>query len=72
MSRADAKQSFTVSEFKKQMAEVYHHLGEQSPPWTNAPWPTRACRIFWTTSAPQRRWSKIIRPIYNFKAGDED
>lgn len=23
MSRADAKQSFTVSEFKKQMAEVY-------------------------------------------------
>ena len=50
MSRAMAKQSFTVSAFKKQMAEIYTTSVSKATLW-----PIREWRIFWETSAPQRR-----------------
>ncbi len=47
MSRAQAKQSFTVNSFKKEMDDILNNIGDTA------------------------EVVKIIRPIYNFKAGDE-
>ena len=55
MSRAQAKQSFTVSEFKKQMAQIYTTSVNKTT-LMSAPWPIREWTLFWTTSAPRQRW----------------
>ena len=71
MSRADAKQSFTVSEFKKQMAEVYTTSVSKAT-LDECPMAYKGMQDILDNIGPTAEVVKIIRPIYNFKAGDED
>ncbi len=71
MSRADAKQSFTVSEFKKQMAEVYTTSVSKAT-LDECPMAYKGMQDILDNIGPTADVVKIIRPIYNFKAGDED
>ena len=71
MSRAEAKQSFTVSEFKKQMEEVYStSVGKAT--LDECPMAYKGMQDILDNIGPTADVVKIIRPIYNFKAGDED
>lgn len=71
MSRAEAKQSFTVSEFKKQMADVYTtSVGKAT--LDECPMAYKGMKDILDNIGPTANVVKIIRPIYNFKAGDED
>ncbi len=71
MSRAEAKQSFTVSEFKKQMANVYTTSVNRST-LDECPMAYKGMQDILDNIGPTAEVVKIIRPIYNFKAGDED
>lgn len=71
MSRAKAKQSFTVSEFKKQMADVYTTSVSKST-LDECPMAYKGMEDILKNIGPTAEVEKIIRPIYNFKAGDED
>ncbi len=71
MSRAQAKQSFTVSEFKKQMAEVYTTSVSKAT-LDECPMAYKGMQDILDNIGPTAEVVKIIRPIYNFKAGDED
>lgn len=71
MSRAQAKQSFTVSEFKKQMADVYTTSVSKST-LDECPMAYKGMEDILKNIGPTAEVEKIIRPIYNFKAGDED
>ena len=71
MSRADAKQSFTVSEFKKQMAEVYTTSVSKAT-LDECPMAYKGMQDILDNIGPTADVVKIIRPIYNFKAGEED
>ena len=71
MSRADAKQSFTVSEFKKQMADVYTTSVSKAT-LDECPMAYKGMQDILDNIGPTADVVKIIRPIYNFKAGDED
>ena len=71
MSRAAAKQSFTVSEFKKQMAEIYTTSVNRST-LDECPMAYKGMEDILENIGPTAKVMKIIRPIYNFKAGDED
>ena len=71
MSRAEAKQSFTVSEFKKQMAEVYTTSVSKAT-LDECPMAYKGMKDILDNIEPTAEVVKIIRPIYNFKAGDED
>ena len=71
MSRAEAKQSFTVSEFKKQMAGVYTtSVGRAT--LDECPMAYKGMQDILDNIGPTAQVLKIIRPLYNFKAGDED
>lgn len=71
MSRAEAKQSFTVSEFKKQMHGVYTtSVGKAT--LDECPMAYKGMKDILDNIGPTAEVVKIIRPIYNFKAGDED
>ncbi|HAG12796.1 MAG TPA: RNA-splicing ligase RtcB [Ruminococcus sp.] len=71
MSRSDAKASFTVSEFKKQMANVYTtSVGSgtlDECPMAYKPMAEIVQHIGETVDIQD-----IIRPVYNFKAGAEE
>ncbi len=71
MSRAQAKQSFTVSEFKKQMADIYTTSVSKST-LDECPMAYKGMEDILDNIGPTATVDKIIRPIYNFKAGDED
>ena len=71
MSRADAKQSFTVSEFKKQMAGVYTTSVSKAT-LDECPMAYKGMEDILDNIAPTADVVKVIRPIYNFKAGDEE
>ncbi len=71
MSRADAKQSFTVSEFKKQMADIYTTSVSKAT-LDECPMAYKDMESILNNIGPTAEVVKIIRPIYNFKAGDED
>ena len=71
MSRAEAKQSFTVSEFKKQMEQIYTtSVGKAT--LDECPMAYKGMQDILDNIGPTAEVEKIIRPIYNFKAGDED
>ena len=71
MSRAEAKQSFTVSAFKKQMEEVYTtSVGKDT--LDECPMAYKDMQDILDNIGPTADVIKIIKPIYNFKAGDED
>ena len=71
MSRAAAKQSFTVSEFKKQMAEVYTTSVSRAT-LDECPMAYKEMQDIVDNIGPTVDILKVIRPIYNFKAGEED
>lgn len=71
MSRAEAKQSFTVSEFKKQMAEVYTTSVSKAT-LDECPMAYKEMGDILDNIGPTAEVTEIIKPIYNFKAGDED
>ena len=71
MSRADAKQSFTVSEFKKQMADIYTTSVSRAT-LDECPMAYKGMQDILDNIGPTAEVRKIIRPIYNFKAGDEE
>ena len=71
MSRAEAKQSFTVSEFKKQMADVFTTSVNRST-LDECPMAYKGMQDILDNIGPTADVVKIISPIYNFKAGDED
>ena len=71
MSRGEAKQSFTVSEFKKQMDGVYStSVGRAT--LDECPMAYKPMEAIVDNIAPTAKIQRIIRPIYNFKAGDGD
>lgn len=71
MSRAQAKQSFTVSEFKKQMAQIYTTSVNKTT-LDECPMAYKGMDAILDNIGPTAEMVKIIRPIYNFKAGEED
>ena len=71
MSRAEAKQSFTVSEFKKQMADVYTTSVSKAT-LDECPMAYKGMEDILDHIGPTAEVVKIIKPIYNFKAGEED
>ena len=71
MSRGDAKQSFTVSEFKKQMAQVYTTSVSKAT-LDECPMAYKGMQDILDNIGPTVEVLKILRPIYNFKAGDEE
>lgn len=71
MSRSEAKQSFTVSEFKKQMAGVFT-TSVGSSTLDECPMAYKNMKDIVDNIEPTAVIERIIKPIYNFKAGDAD
>ena len=71
MSRSDAKNSFTVSEFKKQMEGIYTtSVGKGT--LDECPMAYKSMEAIVDNIGPTARIDKIIKPVYNFKAGQGD
>lgn len=68
MSRSDAKQSFTVSEFKKQMQGIYTTSVGQGT-LDECPMAYKSMEDIVNNIGPTASIDAIIRPVYNFKAG---
>lgn len=71
MSRAQAKQSFTVSEFKKQMKGIYTTSVNQGT-LDECPMAYKNMDDIVNNIGPTARVDAVIKPIYNFKGGAED
>ena len=71
MSRAQARQSFTVSAFKKEMADIYTTTVGKAT-LDECPMAYKDMKDILDNIGPTAEVEKIIRPIYNFKAGEED
>jgi len=71
MSRAQAKQSFTVSEFKKQMEGIYTTSVGRST-LDECPMAYKDMKDIIDNISPTVSISSVIKPIYNFKAGDSE
>ena len=70
MSRSKAKQSFTVSDFKDQMKEVYTtSVGKDT--LDECPMAYKDMKDIVNNIGPTAEIIKVIRPVYNFKAGNE-
>lgn len=70
MSRSDAKASFTVSEFKKQMEGIYTTSVGRST-LDECPMAYKSMDAIVENIGPTAEIVKVIKPIYNFKAGEE-
>lgn len=70
MSRADARASFTVSEFKKQMSGIYT-TSVGSGTLDECPMAYKPMEAITGCIGDTVEINEIIRPIYNFKAGAE-
>ena len=71
MSRSAAKQSFTVSEFKKQMQGIYTtSVGSATP--DECPMAYKSMADIVDNIGPTVQIERVIKPIYNFKAGNGD
>lgn len=70
MSRADAKNSFTLSEFKKQMKGVYS-TSVRKDTLDECPMAYKRMEDIVENIADTAEILRVIRPIYNFKAGEE-
>ena len=71
MSRGEAKQTFTVSEFKKQMDGIYTtSVGRAT--LDECPMAYKGMEDILENIGPTAEVARIIRPVYNFKAGDTD
>ena len=71
MSRSEAKQSFTVSEYKKQMSGIY--TASVNPGTLDeCPMAYKSINDIVDNIGDTVEINDIIKPIYNFKAGEED
>lgn len=71
MSRSDAKNSFTVNEFKKQMEGIYTtSVGKAT--LDECPMAYKSMEDIVANIGPTAQIDKIIKPVYNFKAGQGD
>ncbi|GAB6155519.1 RNA-splicing ligase RtcB [Desulfosporosinus burensis] len=70
MSRSKAKQSFTVSEFKKQMKDIYT-TSINKETLDECPMAYKAMDDIVNNIGPTADIVKVIKPIYNFKAGGD-
>ena len=71
MSRSQAKQSFTVHEFKKQMQGIYTTSVGQAT-LDECPMAYKSMEDIVDNIGSTAEIERIIKPIYNFKAGDGD
>lgn len=71
MSRSEAKQSFTVSEFKKQMKDVFTTSVNAST-LDECPMAYKSIDDILSNIGDTVTVEHIIKPIYNFKAGIEE
>ncbi len=71
MSRNEAKRTFTVSEFKKQMKGIYTTSVDQTT-LDECPMAYKSIDDIIGNIDPAVEINSIIKPIYNFKAGDEE
>ena len=71
MSRSAAKQSFTVNEFKKQMQGIYTTSVGQAT-LDECPMAYKSMADIVDNIGPTADIERIIKPIYNFKAGNGD
>lgn len=71
MSRAQAKESFTVEEFQKQMDGIFTtSVGRAT--LDECPMAYKGMADIVDNIGPTAEVLKVIKPVYNFKAGDED
>lgn len=71
MSRSAAKETFTVSEFKKQMEGIYTTSVGHST-LDECPMAYKSMKDIVDNIEPTAEIVSVIKPIYNFKAGEED
>ena len=71
MSRREAKETFTVSEFKKQMNGIYTTSVGQST-LDECPMAYKSMNDIVNNISPTVSIDSIIKPIYNFKAGNNE
>lgn len=71
MSRSEAKQTFTVSEFKKQMDGIYTTSVGRST-LDECPMAYKNMEDIVNNVEPTVTIDSVIKPIYNFKAGEEE
>lgn len=71
MSRAQAKETFTVSEFKRQMAGIYT-TSVSGATLDECPMAYKGMDDILKNIEPTVSVEHIIKPVYNFKAGDAD
>lgn len=70
MSRSQAKQSFTVSEFKKQMNGIYT-TSVSAQTLDECPMAYKSMEDIVDNIGDTVEINEVIKPIYNFKAGEE-
>lgn len=70
MSRTQAKQSFTVSEYKQQMEGIYTTSASKAT-LDECPMAYKSMGDIVDNIGDTVEVLKILRPVYNFKAGDE-
>ena len=71
MSRSQAKESFTVNEFKKQMEGIYTTCVGRST-LDECPKAYKSMEDIVENITPTARIDQVIRPVYNFKGGEGD
>ena len=70
MSRGEAKQSFSVDDFKKEMLGIYT-TSVSNKTLDECPMAYKDMKDILDNIGPTVKVEKIIRPIYNFKAGGD-
>lgn len=70
-SRSQAKQSFTVNEFKKQMAGIYSST-INSATLDECPMAYKSMNDIVDNIGDTADITEVIKPIYNYKAGEEN
>ena len=70
-SRTEAENSFTVSEFKKQMEGIYTTCVGRST-LDECPMAYKSMEDIVENITPTARIDQVIRPVYNFKGGEGD
>lgn len=71
MSRSEAKSSFTVSEFRKRMEGIYTtSVGRAT--LDECPMAYKGMEDIVKNITPTAEIVSVIKPVYNFKAGDDD
>lgn len=70
MSRSEAKNSFTVSEFKKQMKNIYT-TSVNAETLDECPMAYKNMEDIISNISESVEILKVIKPIYNFKAGEK-